>query len=193
MMQKELIQTLLLATGVMFLNGCGKQAAVEPPAPRPVVTHTVVDGRGERVRHFSGQLSAAEGAPLSFEVSGRGIAVSARAGTRYSTGAVLAEIDSADYVNQFNDAEAKNIKAEQEVRRMQLLFESRNASQSQLEAAVAQAASAGANYNLARKALESRKLTMPYDGVIGSVDVEAQQVISSGQTVMSIQGDNGLT
>ena len=32
---------------------------------------------------------------------------------------------------------------------------------------------------------------MPYDGVIGSVDIEPQQIISIGQTVITIQGESG--
>ncbi|MEM6277849.1 MAG: efflux RND transporter periplasmic adaptor subunit, partial [Verrucomicrobiota bacterium] len=104
---------------------------------------------------------------------------------------VLAEVNESDYRSALQGAEATLLNARQELRRTQQLFETNNASQSSLEAAVASEASARSSFEQAEKALNDVVLKMPYDGVIGKVDVEAQQVVTAGQTVMTIQGEAG--
>jgi len=172
--------------------GCKSESEPAPVPPRPVYSFTVEEPSAQRVRRFSGQLKAAEGAGIAFEVAGRVVGVMAKAGTRYGEGEPLARIDETDFRNQLNDAQAKLINTQQDLRRLQRLFETGNASQSQLDGAIAQEKSALANFNLARKAMDDCTLRMPYDGVIGRVEVEPQQVVNAGQSVMNIQGENGM-
>ncbi len=176
---------------LLFTN-CGRKVKVPPPAPRPVITHTVAPASKETTRRFSGQVVAAEGTGIAFEVNGRVIEVLAKAGKRYDEGVPLARINDTDYRNQLSDAQAQFTNAEQELRRIQRLYESENASQSQLDAAIAQEQSAQANFRRAQKGVDDCILRMPYTGVIGRVDIEPQQVIAAGQSAMTIQGDVGL-
>ncbi|MEM7387465.1 MAG: efflux RND transporter periplasmic adaptor subunit [Verrucomicrobiota bacterium] len=176
-----------------LLLGCSRKKAELPPPPlRPVITHTVQPGKSETIRRFSGQVDSAEGTGIGFEVGGRVIDVLAKAGRTYEANMPLATLDDTDYRNQLSDAQAQLTNAEQELRRMQRLYESRIASQSQLEAATAQQKSARANRERAQKSVDDCVLKMPYTGVIGRVDVEPQQIVSPGQSMVTIQGEAGL-
>ncbi|MEM1442545.1 MAG: efflux RND transporter periplasmic adaptor subunit [Verrucomicrobiota bacterium] len=176
---------------LVSLGACKKAAEPETFPPRPVKTAVVSPSASSIERSFSGQVQNAEGAPLAFESGGRVTQVVAKEGVRYEKGAVLAEVDETTYRSALQGAEAALTNARQELRRTQQLFETNNASQASLEAAVAAEASARASFEQAEKALLDVVLKMPYDGVIGRVDLEAQQVVSAGQEVMTIQGESG--
>ena len=157
-----------------------------------MVTYTVTEPSESVTRRFSGLLQAAEGASLSFEVAGRVIGVTAKAGERYKRDDELARIDDDDYQSQLTSAQARLTQAEQDLRRVRRLWENGNASQSQYESSEAQELSTRADWRRADKAVRDCVLRMPYDGVIGIVEIEAQQVVAAGQRVMSIQGESGL-
>ena len=186
------IHQILTLTALLAAAGCDR--AAPPPAvqPRPVHTVTVESPSHTVQRSFSGLVQAAEGVGIAFEVGGRVIEISAKEGVRYEEGSVLARIDDAEYRNQLIGAEAQLTEAQQNLRRTQQLFETGNAAQGALETAIAQEKAARSNYNSAKKRVEDSVLEMPYDGVIGEVYVDAQQVVSTGQTAMSIQGEAGL-
>lgn len=171
---------------------CKKQTEPEPVVYRPVITHIVKPAEMNIERRFSGQVVAAEGTGISFEVNGRVIEVLAITGKRYEKGAPLARVDDTDYSNQLIDAKAQFTNAEQELRRIQRLYENKNVSQSQLDSAIAKEQSARANFKRVQKFVEDCILSMPYSGVIGRVEIEPQQVIAIGQKAMTIQGENGL-
>ncbi len=180
-----------LLTALAGLTGCGKEAPVAPAPPRPVLTVEVPAPSAIIERRYTGQVETAEGAALAFESGGRVVAVNAKEGTRYEAGTVLAKVDETSYRNQLNSAEASLTNAKQELSRVNQLYASGNTSLSNVESATASKASAEASFENARKALEDCSLKMPYDGVIGTIGIEAQQVVSSGEKVMTIQGESG--
>ncbi|MEM7012209.1 MAG: efflux RND transporter periplasmic adaptor subunit [Verrucomicrobiota bacterium] len=186
------LQKLVLpaAAGALLVS-CGDDADVKPAPPRPVYTATVAEPTETVIRHFSGQVETAEGAGLAFEVSGRVTEVTAKEGTRYNAGDILAKIDDTSYQNQLTSDKATLDNATAELRRLENLFGTGNASKSDLDNATAQEKSARASFENSQKSVRDCVLKMPYPGVIGSVDIEPQQVISTGQTVMSIQGETG--
>ena len=177
---------------LVFLAGCGKEEEVAPLAPRKVYTLTTQEPSNTTTRSFSGQLKTAEGVQLAFEVTGRLISVSAKQGREYSAGTKLAELDKSDYKNSLDNAQASLTQAEQELRRIQRLYESGNASQSQLDSAIAAERSARANFNQSTKKLDDTSLKMPYQGVISSVQVDPQQVVNAGEPVMTVQGEGPM-
>lgn len=184
------IITLSLISTLPF--GCSKQEEVAPVAPRKVYTLTTTEPTNTTTRSFSGQLNTSEGVNLAFEVSGRVISVSAKQGQEYQTGTILAELEKSDYQNNLETARANLTQAEQELRRVQRLFESGNASQSQLDSAIAAERSARANFNQSSKRLDDTSLKMPYQGVISSVNVDSQQVVNAGEPVMTVQGEGPM-
>ncbi len=181
-----------LGLACLALAGCGSEPEPEAIPPRLVYTVEASEPRDSVERFFSGQLRTAEGVSLAFEVSGRVVEVVAKQGQEYAAGDVLARLDVSDYENSLENARAGLTQSEQDLRRVQRLFESGNASQSQLDGAIAAERSARANFNQATKRLEDTTLRMPYQGTIASVAIDAQQVVSTGQAVMSIQGEGPM-
>jgi len=171
--------------------GCQEPVVTAPPI-RPVYTYTVPAAEAEILRSFSGQLYAAQGTELAFEVGGRIVELVATQGSRYEKGDVLARIDNADFLTRQNDAEASFAQATQELRRVQRLYESDNASQSELDASVAKQISNRANFELAKKQTDNAVLKMPYAGVIADVEIDVQQVVTAGQTVFRVQGEGPM-
>ncbi len=176
---------------ILLFSAC-KKTEVHPTLPRPVYTFNVKKPSANLERSFSGQLEASQGSEIAFEVGGRVISVLAKEGKVYSKNTVLARLDSSDYQNELNNAKARLTQSEQELRRVQRLFESGNASQSKLDSIIAEEKAARANFNLAQKKLRDCTLTMPYDGVIANINTEVQQIVNGGQTIMNIQGEKGM-
>lgn len=176
----------------LLLSGCGSDDPAPEPVVRPVVTITVPEKSAKIERAYSGVVDSVDGTGIAFEVGGRVVEVNAKDGVRYEKGAILAQLDTREFKNQLNSADARRTEARQTLRRTQQLFETGNASQSQLESAIAQEKSAVSSYNTALKQLEDATLKMPYPGVIGSVNIEIQTVVSPGQAVMTIQGEGKM-
>lgn len=191
----NIIGKLVPLSGVvclLALSGCGQKEPAKGLPPRPVHTLVTPEPTASNTRAFSGQLRTAEGVNLAFEVSGRVTKVFAVQGKSYTAGAVLARLDDSDYLNGLEDARANLTRAEQELRRLQRLFESGNASQSQLDGSIATERSARANFNQSSKRVADTELRMPYAGAIAEVSIEAQQVITAGQPAMTVQGEGPM-
>jgi RND family efflux transporter MFP subunit len=170
--------------------GCGKEQGETATPLRPVYTTTVRTPSASVERTFSGQVQSSESSSVSFNVGGRLIEVAAVAGQRYTSGAVLARIDPTDATTALSETEARFTEAQSTMRRTQSLFENGNASQSQFESAMAGAQAARAAYDAAKKRVADCTLTMPYDGVIGRVNVSQQEMVTAGQGVMSLLADS---
>ena len=184
---------LAVAAAGLFITACGddETAAIAVP-PRPVRTTVVEAGSPTVTRSFSGLVDSTEGTSIAFEVGGRVIEVQAKEGIRYEKGAPLARLDSSEFENQLNSARAQMTEATQSLRRVQQLFETGNSSKSQLESAIAAEKGASTNFKTAEKQVADSSLKMPYAGVIGSVGIDPQMIVSAGQAVMSIQGEGGM-
>ncbi len=177
---------------VMSLAACTPAAPDTVEIVRPVYAHRVAAGGENIARTFSGIVGVAGGVDLGFDVSGRIIELKARTGQTYQQGAVLARMDASDYRADANNAEAQFAVAEADLNRTLRLFESNTASKSQLDADMARREAAKASLAIARKRLRDCALIMPYAGVIGRVVADSQQVVSPGQTVVTIQNQEGF-
>jgi RND family efflux transporter MFP subunit len=184
---------------VLCLAGCA-----EPPPPvevlRPVRAVTVEHTGGTRVRSFSGAARAGREIQLSFRVAGTIESLDARVGDRVRAGQRIAQLETQDYELQVQQAqanlsrsEAAERNAEANLDRIRGLWESRNASQNDLDAARASADSEAANVESNEKALEAAQrqlgyttLTAPVDGAIASVPVEVNENVDGRKTVVTL-------
>ena len=182
----------MMFLGAIALAGCSEDTAPTEEIVRPVYVHEVTAGSATIARSFSGVVGVAEGVDLSFEVSGRIVELTAKAGQSYDRRAVLARLDSSDYLSDLNNAEAQFAVAEADLNRTLRLFESNTASKSQLDADMAKREAAKASLDIAKKKLRNCRLTMPYAGVIGRVVADSQQVIGPGDTIVTIQNREGF-
>ena len=196
----------LISLAAMLLAACGPDA--EPPAPviRPVRTLEVWSTGSERPRSFSGTTRAAVESRLSFKVPGTVEQVLVEVGVRVKAGQTIAGLDDRDYRLQVQEAEARLNSAQAQARsadasyaRVRGLYENRNASLNDLEAAQAAAVSARENANsiakgleLVRGQLEYTRLVAQMDGDISEVRVEPNENVAPGQPVVTLTSGQRL-
>ena len=182
----------LLALTFLGLASCTKEKTPTPDPPRPVIIQTIADPEGDEVRTFSGIIKASDSATLGFEVPGRITAIIAKAGQSYKEGDVLAQLDVANLESDLRRATAESLQMNSELQRVQQLFESENTSRAKLDSAIAGQRAAAANVEVAQKKVSDGTLTMPYDGVIESLLLDEQNVVSAGTGVLTIQGSGTM-
>jgi RND family efflux transporter MFP subunit len=184
--------------GLGLLPSCEREQAVQEPVVRPVRTQKVFLTGGTRVRTFAGTAQAGLKSRLSFRVSGKARLVNVKLGDQVKAGDLIAELDPMDYRLQVEETEASLERARADLRnaeakyaRVRALYENRNASQDDLDAARAGAESARAQVDSIRKRLELTKAQLGYtrliaatDGAIAQVNVEVDENVQAGQTVV---------
>ncbi len=129
-----------------------------------------------------------------------------KSGDNVKAGALIARLDDIDYRLQVQEAEATLASLKAQARssdanygRVRALYENRNASANDLDAARAASESATAQVNRAEKAVELAKsqlsyatLRSPVSGSIAAVPIEENENVSPGQTVALLTSGSQL-
>ena len=176
--------------------GCGPDAIPEEVV-RPVRTLEATAAGSIRERSFSGTAHAGQEIELSFRVSGRIELLDVRVGDAVRRSQLIARLEPTDFEIAVRGAEAELSraqalarKADSDLERTRGLWENENASQNDLDAALANAQSARALVDGVQQALEGiqrqlgfTNLRAPLDGAIADVAVEINENVKQGQTV----------
>lgn len=189
----------------LLLSGCGDPEPVEEERLRPV-RYMIVEGNSVgRIRSLAGTSKSVTESRLSFKVPGTITTVPVQIGQRLDAGDLIAEMDSAEYVLQEQQAQASLVEAQANNRRASAnydrtkgLYANDNASLNDLEAARAEAESGQAVVAAASKALEIANLNVSYtrltadtDCSIATLDIEVNENVSAGQQVAMVScGDD---
>ncbi|PBI78695.1 efflux transporter periplasmic adaptor subunit [Rahnella victoriana] len=185
---------------VIVLTGCGEKAHKHAPSIRPVRTFTAPPPVASGSLIQTGEIRAHEEVTLGFRLDGRILTRQAEVGDRVIAGQVLATQESETSRNQLSSAQAdlNSARAAEQVaalnlRRMQLLMPSGAIARSQLDSAQADWQAARAKrqssedtFKNAQENVSWTKLTAPADGVITQVSASAGQVVSAGQSVITL-------
>jgi RND family efflux transporter MFP subunit len=185
----------------LLLAGCGNErASAPPPVIRPVLSMVTQSVSSETVGPYIGSIAPRYQTPLSFQASGRIISRPVKVGDTVKKGELLASLDAS--VQQYSLAEAQasvasaqsqynNLAAAEE--RAKALVTNGAAAQAQLdqattarETAQAQLAQAQASLARAGNELGYTKIVAGFDGVVVSTGAEIGQVVSAGQTVVTV-------
>lgn len=182
---------------LLLVAGC---ADAEPAQEviRPVRYEQALSTGGNRARTFSGAAQAGTESRLSFKVAGTIRQVPVVVGTRVRRGQLIASMDPSDYLLRqqealagLQQAQAQERNARETYERVKGLYENRNASLSDLESARAGHDSALAAVELARARLEQAdlqvqytRLSAPTSGAIAQVNVEVNENVQAGQSVV---------
>lgn len=182
------------------LAACGGDEATPDPVIRPVRYAEAAAAGGERARAFAGIARAASEQNLSFRVAGTVAAVEVDVGTRLRRGQTLVRLDPGDLELRRQQSEAGLAQARAQARnaqasyeRVAALYETGNASTSDLDAARAAYESGNASMTSAETALRLAEqqvaytsLAAPVDGSVSRVMVEANEAVGAGQTVVTV-------
>jgi membrane fusion protein (multidrug efflux system) len=188
---------------VMTLPACSSSKKAEQTVSLPI---PVKIGKAQPIEgHEEVAVSGTVGSPdapsnISFLVSGKVIQVGPREGDYVRKGQLLAAIDPTDYqlalTAAMKQAEMARIgfeRAEDEHRRMKMLFDSRSLApndyekyKSAYESAREQHEQAIASEKISRKRLADAELHSPVDGFISKRSVEPGEMASQGRPVFEI-------
>ena len=149
---------------------------------------------------YSGEVRGRYESKLAFQVGGKVVRRNVDLGTVVRAGDILMEIDAKDIVQTVNigsaqvySAQAQLRLAESNLNRYRQLYEQNAVSQAQYDqyqnaydAAVAAVRQASAQYVQGSNQLDYSSLYADSDGVVASVDAEAGQVVSAGQSVITL-------
>ncbi|MEM8500513.1 MAG: efflux RND transporter periplasmic adaptor subunit [Pseudomonadota bacterium] len=190
----------------LILASCSEEQANTKVSPKPILWIKTQQADLSQVRRISGVLQAAESADLSFEVSGKVKSVFANLGDAVNEGDVLAELDEASYeltkksaAGGLQEANAIFVEAQNEFRRQSNLYEDGwvskaafDSAKAALDTARSGVAVATAQLDLTQEDLVDTALRAPYDGKIVARLIEPSQTVRAGETIIQIEGYNGL-
>jgi RND family efflux transporter MFP subunit len=190
---------LLMSVAIsLSLTACDDGETSEPMI-RPVRFQQVFAQGGERIRTFSGAAQAAVESPLSFRVGGTLRSLPVTGGQEVLEGQLLAALDAQDFRLRVRQAEASLRQAQAQATnasasysRVRLLYESNNASRSDLDAARSASESANAAVEAGQNTLELRRLELgyttlraPFAGSVSAVHVDESQNVGPGQPIVT--------
>ncbi len=194
----------IFSIGLLFVS-CGEEKKVEELL-RPVRYQTAFSTVGVRRRTFSGVAQAGLESRLSFKISGTVERLSVKVGEEVSEGKLIASVEATDYQLQVQQAQASLVSAQAQERnaeasynRVRQLYESRNASRNDLDAAraafessTAQVVSLRKQLELSRSRLSYTNLRSPISGAIATVNVEVGENVQAGQTIIQVSSGTNL-
>jgi len=193
------ILTLLLS---FSLAGCSNTEIVKEEIPL-VRSQTVQMGTAKQVANYSGEVRGRYETQLAFQVSGKIIKRNVELGSIVHAGDVLMEIDGKDIVQTVNISAAQVASAQSQLNltetnleRYRTLYTQGAISSAQLdqyqnayEVALAAVRQSSAQYNQGANQLSYSALVADSNGVISSINAEAGQVVSAGQSILTLVKD----
>ena len=200
---KKILALLLLPT--IFVTGCGDEK-IEPP-PSPLVKTISASKAGKIISDtYPGVVKGRYESNLSFQTGGRILSRNVQKGSLVYAGEILMIIDSRDAVQKFNAGEAQVAQAQsqlnlakKDLERYTQLYKENAIAAAMLDQYKTAYENALANYNAAVAQAEQSKNNLNYtnltanaDGVISAVNAEIGQVVSAGQTVLTLVQTNEL-
>ncbi|MGD9427029.1 efflux RND transporter periplasmic adaptor subunit [Pantoea sp. NSTU24] len=196
---------VFLLPGVFILAGCRDNNPPPAAAPiRPVRTVIAPPLSTDASQVLTGEIRAHEEVALAFRLDGRVVSRTVELGDRVSIGQPLAALEKSQPRNQLSSTQADldSARAAEQVaalnlHRMRLLMPGGAIARSQLDSARADWQSAQsrrisseAALNNARDNLSWTQINAPAAGRITSVSIQPGQVVSAGQTVMTLAADD---
>lgn len=195
-----LLPPIVLALMIVPLVGCGDKNADKPAPARPVRYVVVGSPATLPAVERTGEIHAHDETALSFRTAGRMLTRAVDIGDRVNDGQQLATLEDSSAQNQLASATADDESARATARvaalnvsRMQKLIATGAIARSQLDSAradwlvaSARVKSSEAALRNARESLAWTHLTSPGEGVITAVSASPGQVVSAGETVLTL-------
>lgn len=187
-----------ICAAIFLLAGCSKE--IQTPKPPVVKVQQVSLSDAAQEENYSGVVRGRYETNLSFQVGGKIISRDVQTGSFVRAGEVLMTLDPKDIVEQSRSADAQVASAKAQLQlakanydRYAALFKEDAIAaavldqyKTQLDAAQATYDAAIAQAQQSQNALDYTALTANADGVISAVNAEVGQVVSAGQTVLTL-------
>ena len=192
---------LLSIAGALWKHAASpKSVAQDIPYVRTAVIEA---GNAASVYSYSGEVCGRFESQLAFQVSGKIIKRNIELGSQIKSGDVLMVIDPKDLNQMANSSSAQVYSAQSQLRlatsnleRYRQLYEQDAVSRAQYDqyvaaydSAVAAAQQASAQYAQSANQVDYSQLHSDVSGVVSAINAEAGQVVSAGQTVVTVVRD----
>lgn len=183
-MYKRIIISLLIP----LMAGCGSE---NPPMEtadqiRPAVLITVGENTADSFLSYPAVIEGETGSELAFSVSGVVKDLNVRSAQAVEQGEVLARLDQRDFQSKLESAQATYKNAEKEYQRALRLIEGNAIARNELQRRKTTLDTAGAQLNMAKKALSDTVIVAPFAGHVSKVSIEELQTAQAGKTVITM-------
>lgn len=199
------ILTLLTFAGLLSLTACSSEKKAEEII-RPVRYQKIHLNGNSKTRTFSGVSKAIMEVNLSFKVGGTIQTVNVKVGDKVKKGKLMASIDERDFQLRMEQARAAASNAKVQMQRAKsvfertaALYENNNVALQDFERAKTAYESSRAGLNsaerglqLARSQISYTKLKAPMDGIITKVNIEKNENVAPGKSIVELQSGNDI-
>jgi membrane fusion protein (multidrug efflux system) len=200
MMKRMLLMLVVMAViiaGLGFVKFQQIQTAIAQGAsfqPPPEAVTTIVAQQVEWPNTLSaiGSVAAVQGVTVSADLSGTVDRVLFDSGRAVRQGDVLVELDTRQERAQLAAAEAQRELAGTNFDRMQGLLKDNVISRAEFDSATADDKQTEARAGEIRAAIQRKRITAPFSGILGIRQVNVGQYLSSGDPIVQLQSLNPI-
>jgi membrane fusion protein, multidrug efflux system len=183
----------VLAVLLVLIKGLQiyKMVSTKPPMPVETVTSAVVKEEDWAPMLFAvGSISAVQGAVVSSELGGVVSEVAFQNGAPAKKGDLLVQLDASAEEAQLHSAEADLALARADLGRAHDLAERKVISKAEMDAAETKLNQKSAMVDQMRSMIAKKTVRAPFDGQLGIRQVNAGQMINTGQPVVALTSLN---
>ena len=190
------VMTVIIA-GLGFLKfqqiqtAIAQGAAFQPP-PEAVTTIVAEEVEWPETLSAIGSVAAVQGVTVSADLSGTVDRVAFDSGRAVRQGEVLVELDTRQERAQLAAAEAQRDLARTNFDRMQGLLKDNVISRAEFDTATAEDKQTEARAGEIRAAIQRKRITAPFSGILGIRQVNVGQYLSSGDPIVVLQSLNPI-
>ncbi len=183
---------LLFITGIGYWKysqvqeGIAKGAKFAPP-PTAVTTVVVKGEKWQPVLKAVGSLKAIHSVTISPDLAGIVAAITFESGTAVKKGSLLVKLDSQQEEAQVRSAEARLSLAKTDLERKRELVAQKAIAVADWDTAQSQLAQAQASVEEMKALVARKRLTAPFDGMLGVRMVSLGQYINPGAAIVPLQ------
>ena len=186
------ITAVFAVASVFGLSACEKPAPLPVQPDRIVEVIRIAEADAQGLRQFPARIEAAQRSELAFRISGKLQQLSVKQGDYVEQGAVLAQLDQADFQTTLNNASAVYTQRKNDFSRAQKLIKSGYISQNEYDLMEANYKKSKAALDTARQDMAYTRLIAPFSGFIAERIVENFESITQGETIISLRDTSVL-
>ncbi len=187
-----LLSGILAGIKVLQIRRMTGQAARYTPPPVTVTAATVQKSTWETLLGAVGSLEAVKGVTVAAELKGKVTRVAFQSGDRVAKGDLLIQIDTSSEQALLPGAEAAVTLTRLNLQRADQLLAERIISPAEHDQAVADFRQAKAQAATIRATIGKKTIRAPFSGRIGIRQVDLGQILSEGQSIVSLQQLNPI-
>jgi membrane fusion protein (multidrug efflux system) len=200
-MMKRMLLMLVVMTVIIAGLGFAKfqqiqtaiaQGASFQPPPEAVTTFVAQQIEWPETLSAIGSVAAVQGVVVSADLSGTVDRVAFDSGRAVRQGEVLVELDTRQERAQLAAADAQRDLARTNFDRMQGLLKDNVISRAEYDSATADDKQTEARAGEIRAAIQRKRITAPFSGILGIRQVNVGQYLSSGDPIVQLQSLNPI-